>query len=184
MIRITELFELERTCKYHLAEFGLRTKTQVAGLQILLKPICPKPSLCSETSKFQVLHDQLFGKGQSQKGVVFLQLYQSTASHSLQGKDYLWVVCLEGCTLSASSDPTRNLTFSLFAVGERRAEIKKGGCSPLERLWCRGWAAPKEKTSEKRSLGCVHEWIWSLHQGVLCGASPAPGQEVQELEHP
>lgn len=66
MIRIIELYELEKTCKCHLMQFSLRTKTQVAGLQILLTPICPKPSLCSETSRFQVLHDQCFGKGRSQ----------------------------------------------------------------------------------------------------------------------
>lgn len=60
------------------------------------------------------------------------------------------LACLEGYTLSASSDPTGNLTFSLFTVGECSVEIKKGGCSSLERLWGRGWAVPEEKKHRSR----------------------------------
>lgn len=120
--------------------------------------------LCSEISSFPTLHEHSFGKDGSQKAVVLLQIYQSIVSCSLPGKRVSLGVCkrlagLEGYNLLASNDPTRNWTCCLFTAAEGWAEIKEGGSIPLERVWSRGWAAPREKTWERRSVGCMLGWI-------------------------
>lgn len=84
--------------------------------------------------------------------------------HILTGKRVSLGVCkglegLEGYTILASNDLTRNWTFWLFTLAEGWVEIKRSVNVPLERVWSRGWAAPREKTWEGHGMGCMPGWI-------------------------
>lgn len=153
---------LQARLEYDTEESCFDIKKQVSELQILSKLTCPKlPLFRNQQFPNPTRKD---GKDGSQKAVVLLQIYQSIASCSLPGKRVSLGVCkrlagLEGYNLLASNDPTRNWTCCLFTAAEGWAEIKEGGSIPLERVWSRGWAAPREKTWERRSVGCMLGWI-------------------------